>query len=166
MLGGPFILATTTVAAAARTAQAMRAGYPVPQLSLSWPRRARTAGGCGRGCTAGVRQRPSWRWRCPASWITTPASGRRAVQIAAPAHVVWPWIAQIGQDRGGFYSYTWLENLAGCRMHNADRIHPEWQQRAAGETVLLHPASGLKVMRFEPGSALVLEVKRRAEDMS
>lgn len=37
----------------------------------------------------------------------------RAVQIDAPAHATWPWIAQIGQDRGGFYSYEWLENLAG-----------------------------------------------------
>ena len=25
----------------------------------------------------------------------------------------------IGQDRGGFYSYEWPENLAGCRMRNA-----------------------------------------------
>jgi hypothetical protein len=79
------------------------------------------------------------------------------VRIDAPASAVWPWVAQIGQDRGGFYSYTWLENLAGCRMHNADRMHAEWQHRDVGETVLLHPASGLKVLRFEPGRALVLE---------
>lgn len=31
-----------------------------------------------------------------------------AVSIAAPVHEVWPWLAQIGQDRGGFYSYEWL----------------------------------------------------------
>jgi hypothetical protein len=80
-----------------------------------------------------------------------------AVGIDAPASAVWPWVAQIGQDRGGFYSYTWLENLAGCRMRNADRIHPEWQQRSAGDTVLLHPANGLKVLRVEPGHALAME---------
>lgn len=80
-----------------------------------------------------------------------------AVRIDAPAEAVWPWIAQIGQDRGGFYSYTWLENLAGCRMRNADRVHPEWQHREIGETVLLHPATGLNVLRPEPGHALVLE---------
>lgn len=80
-----------------------------------------------------------------------------AVAIDAPASAVWPWIAQIGQDRGGFYSYTWLENLAGCRMRNADRIHPEWQQRNAGDTVLLHAASGLKILRVEPGRALAME---------
>jgi hypothetical protein len=74
----------------------------------------------------------------------------RAVTVAAPIAEVWAWLAQIGQDRAGFYSYEWLENLAGCRMHNADRIHPEWQHRAVGDVVLLHPATGLKVARFEP----------------
>ncbi len=42
---------------------------------------------------------------------------------------------QIGQDRGGFYSYTILENMVGCEMRNADRIVPEWQTRAVGDTV-------------------------------
>jgi hypothetical protein len=29
----------------------------------------------------------------------------RAVKIDAPVGAVWPWLAQIGPDRGGFYSY-------------------------------------------------------------
>jgi hypothetical protein len=81
----------------------------------------------------------------------------RAVTIEAPVEEVWPWVAQLGQDRGGFYSYEWLENLAGCEMKNADRIHPEWQHRELGETVRLHPAGGLRVAVFEPGRALGLE---------
>ena len=60
-----------------------------------------------------------------------------AVNIDAPAEAVWRWLVQIGQDRGGFYSYTFLENLAGCQMSNATRIVPEWQQRAIGDTVWL-----------------------------
>ena len=80
-----------------------------------------------------------------------------AVTIHAPADDVWPWLAQVGQDRGGFYSYEWLENLAGCRMRNADRIHPEWQHREIGELVPLHPAAGVSVAVFEPGRALVLD---------
>ena len=48
------------------------------------------------------------------------------------AGVVWPWVAQIGADRGGFYSYQWLENLAGCRVRNAERVHHEWQVRPGG----------------------------------
>jgi hypothetical protein len=80
-----------------------------------------------------------------------------AVTIDAPVDDVWPWVAQLGQDRGGFYSYEWLENLAGCEMRNADRVHAEWQQRQLGEVVHLHPAGGLRVSVFEPGRALGLE---------
>ena len=42
-------------------------------------------------------------------------------------------------------------------MRNAERIHPEWQRREVGETVLLHPATGLKLLRFEPARVLTLE---------
>ena len=51
-----------------------------------------------------------------------------AITIDATARDVWPWVVQIGQGRGGFY--TWLENLVGCRMRNADRV---LRQGAAGE---------------------------------
>ncbi len=81
----------------------------------------------------------------------------RAITVQAPVAAVWSWLAQIGQDRGGFYSYEWLENLAGCKMHNADRVHPEWQQRAIGDVVKLHWALGNKVASFEPNQAIVLE---------
>src|SRR5919108_5912683 len=80
----------------------------------------------------------------------------RAITVNAPVEAVWPWLAQIGQDRGGMYSYEWLENLAGCQMRNADRIHPEWQHRAIGEVVKLHPACGLPLAHFEPARAFVL----------
>src|SRR5215218_527701 len=37
----------------------------------------------------------------------------RAITVHAAADQVWPWIAQLGQGRGGFYSYDALENLVG-----------------------------------------------------
>jgi hypothetical protein len=80
----------------------------------------------------------------------------RAISIAAPVDAVWPWIAQLGQGRGGFYTYDFLENLAGCDMHSADRIVPEWQSIAIGDEVKLHPEIGLRVAAFEQGTALVL----------
>jgi hypothetical protein len=58
-----------------------------------------------------------------------------AITIDAPPQEVWPWILQIGQDRGGFYSYTFLENMIGCNMRNTTHIVPEWQNRAVGDTV-------------------------------
>ena len=80
----------------------------------------------------------------------------RAVTVEAPFEEVWPWLAQVGQDRAGFYSYEWLKNLAGCRMRNADEIHPEWQERTVGETVKLHWSTGLELTRFEPNRVFAL----------
>src|SRR4029079_11580546 len=60
-----------------------------------------------------------------------------AVWINASANAVWPWLVQMGQDRGGLYSYEALENLVGLDYHNADRIHPEWQRLAPGDRVRL-----------------------------
>lgn len=93
----------------------------------------------------------------------TPASlATRAVTIHAPADVVWPWILQIGQDRGGFYSYTWLENLFGAHMHNVYQIMPEWQSRKVGDTMWMTPSEKyggkgcMRVARLDPGRAMVL----------
>jgi hypothetical protein len=80
----------------------------------------------------------------------------RANTIRAPAERVWPWIAQIGQGRGGFYSYDVVENLVGCDIHSADRIVPEWQEIRVGDEVRLAPEVGLVVAVLEPGRALVL----------
>jgi hypothetical protein len=80
----------------------------------------------------------------------------RAISIAAPPEAVWPWIAQLGQGRGGFYSYDVLENLVGCDIHSADRITPEWQGLAVDDEVRLHPEVGLRVVELEPEKALVL----------
>lgn len=87
----------------------------------------------------------------------TTQSATHAVTINASARDVWPWLAQVGQTRGGFYSYTWLENLVGCRMKNAERVVPEWQDIKVGDEVWLHPgAPPLPVLICETGRALVL----------
>ncbi|HKJ60014.1 MAG TPA: hypothetical protein VKA37_12350 [Halobacteriales archaeon] len=86
-----------------------------------------------------------------------------AITIDAPASDVWPWLVQLGQGRGGFYSYDWLENLVGADIHNADRILPEHQRLAVGDTVRLAPTdyplrtpdSALAVAHVDPERALV-----------
>ena len=75
---------------------------------------------------------------------------------AAPADV-WPWIAQIGQGRGGFYTYEMLENLAGCKIENTAEILPEHQHPAVGDAIHLHPdGPAMRVGMVEPPNALVL----------
>jgi hypothetical protein len=81
----------------------------------------------------------------------------RAITIRRASDAVWPWIAQLGQTRGGFYSYDWLENLVGCQIRNADRIVPEWQQPQIGDDVQLAPDVPLTVALLEPGRAMVLQ---------
>jgi hypothetical protein len=53
----------------------------------------------------------------PGDELVPNAAGQttRAVTIEAPVEAVWSWLAQIGRDRGGFYSAFVLERLEGCR---------------------------------------------------
>ncbi|HCS49519.1 MAG TPA: hypothetical protein DIW61_15220 [Candidatus Aminicenantes bacterium] len=94
----------------------------------------------------------------------------RAVTIGAPIEDIWPWIAQLGQDRGGFYSYSWIENMMLADIHNARTINPEWQNRREGELLPLtgpnYPLGLIKrkeksvgphVSRFEPNQAMILD---------
>lgn len=71
----------------------------------------------------------------PGDELTPLTRGRatRALTIRATPNDIWPWILQIGQDRAGFYSYTFLENLFGAEMRNTYRLVPEWQQRNVGD---------------------------------
>ncbi len=89
--------------------------------------------------------------------IATPdLESTRAIGIQAPPGAVWPWIAQLGQGRGGFYSYDRLENLAGCNIHSADHVLPEHQVIRVGDEIRLHPEVALAVAACEPGHSLVL----------
>jgi hypothetical protein len=91
--------------------------------------------------------------------VATPLLGyTRAVTIRAPAAAVRPWLVQIGQGRGGLYSYEGLENLAGCRIHNADRILPEFQDLRVGDLIRLGPPGYpcFRVCSLEPERSLVL----------
>jgi hypothetical protein len=81
----------------------------------------------------------------------------RAVTVHAPAEQVWRWLVQIGQDRGGFYSYDWLENLAGCHLRSADEIRDEWQDRKAGDPLRIFDGYATPLSEVDPPRALVIE---------
>jgi hypothetical protein len=90
-------------------------------------------------------------------FVPTPRmQSTRAVTIAAPASRVWPWLVQLGTGRGGMYSYDALENAAGLGMHSADRILPEFQHLAVGDTIPLSPDGGIPVLRLEAEAVLGL----------
>jgi hypothetical protein len=87
----------------------------------------------------------------------------RAITIDAPPEAVWPWLVQMGQGRGGYYSYDWMENLFGLDIHNADEIEPEWQHLAVGDQLRAAPPSagpeaGFTVVAIDPGRSLVLAI--------
>ena len=65
------------------------------------------------------------------------------VWIDAPAEGVWPWLVQIGQNRGGLYSYQTVEDLVRLDYHDTDRVHPEWQTLVPGDVIRLAPEGWL-----------------------
>jgi hypothetical protein len=89
------------------------------------------------------------------------------IWIDAPASAVWPWLVQMGQDRGGMYTYEKLENLVGLQHRNADRIHPEWQHLSVGDVIRLVPRGwmglrngiALPVVALVEGESIVLRLQ-------
>ncbi len=119
--------------------------------------------------TAPVGRRRYNRWGASAAEVTGPMPGdalvpnprlgyTRAVAIAAPPDEVWPWLVQMGQGRGGLYSFDGLENLVGCDIHSTHRVLPEHQELHVGDLVRLGPAGYpcFRVAEVEPGASLVL----------
>jgi hypothetical protein len=141
-------------------------------MAIDWTRTTRTLlalGGTAAGAAAyRMLVRPRLRrWGSHAGEVRRALPGddlvsnpqivtTRAVTIEAPPASVWPWVVQMGQKRGGFYSYDGLERLAGLDIRNADRIHPEWQDVAVGETIYLSPSSAMIVTELEPERTMVL----------
>jgi len=86
-----------------------------------------------------------------------------AITVNAAPEKVWPWVAQIGDTRGGFYSYTFIENqvgaLTGAEQYdviytNANQIHPEWQNPQPGEPII---QGSLKIREVEAGRYLLAD---------
>jgi hypothetical protein len=85
---------------------------------------------------------PVWAWT-------------HGVEIDVAPERVWRWVAQIGADRAGFYSYQWLENIAGCALRNADAVHQDWELEL-GDELRLHPkVPPLRIVRLERGQFFV-----------
>ena len=136
---------------------------------MGWQARAFGALVVVVGGARALRRLRRWQlaWGATASEVTAELPGdgfvpaadltaTRAITVAAPPEHVWPWLAQLGQGRGGFYSYDRLENLVGCDIHSATELNPAWQDIGVGDPVHLHPEVELEVAAVDPGRALVL----------
>lgn len=85
----------------------------------------------------------------------------RAVTIQATPEEIYPWLVQMGAERGGMYSYSWFEtNILRCELINADRIHEEWQGLRVGDKVKMCPGDwgppAYEVALLEPGQTMVI----------
>jgi len=76
---------------------------------------------------------------------------RSLVIDAAPA-AVWPWLVQMGYERGGWYSYDRLD----MKGSSAREIKPELQSLDVGDIVPTHPEGGFVAKVVDGGKALVL----------
>ena len=78
-----------------------------------------------------------------------------AITIHRSPADVWPWLAQRGASRAGWYSYDFIDN--GGR-HSAERILPEFQNITVGSVFPALPGAKdvFVVAQYEPESSLVL----------
>jgi len=84
----------------------------------------------------------------------------RAVDIEATPEQVWPWLAQMGYGRGGWYSFSAVDRpwapSGGPVGESADEILPEFGDLAEGDLVPTHPQGGFVARTVEPNEAMVL----------
>ena len=84
-------------------------------------------------------------------------SATMAITIGARPEHIWPWLVQMGYQRGGLYSYDWLDRLFGyLDRQSAEAILPEFQCLAVGDVIPLGRGQGFPVTVIEPYRALVL----------
>jgi hypothetical protein len=87
-------------------------------------------------------------------------SGTLAITMHARPEDLWPWLVQIGYQRGGLYSYDWLDRIFGfLDRPSANRILPEFQRLAVGDTIPVGQGPGWPVATLDPNRALVLDMR-------
>jgi proline iminopeptidase len=86
-----------------------------------------------------------------------------AITIHAPPEKVWPWLAQVGFQRAGWYSYDFIYKLVGAYDfvdgHSANRIIPELQDLKVGDSIKIYAQAPFKVAALEPNRLLYLQAR-------
>jgi hypothetical protein len=88
--------------------------------------------------------------------IPQPAmSATRAIVIGAPPDEVFPWFAQMGPGRAGWYSYDWIDNRG---VESSREINPEWVVDEPGTSMGGMAGIGFDIVDVVPGRRLVISV--------
>jgi len=83
----------------------------------------------------------------------------RSVTIKAQAEDVWPWLVQMGDQRGGLYSYDWIDQLFGVLDRpSAERILPAFQNLRVGDVIPMGSGPGWPVETLEPNRFLLVHI--------
>lgn len=112
------------------------------------------------------------RWGATADEIARPMAGddavqhptevtTRAVTVAAGPEQIWPWLVQMGNHRGGLYSYDWIDLMIGA-LHgpSANRVLPQFQDLRVGDEMPYAVGTPMRVEALERPHALLLAYRR------
>lgn len=91
-------------------------------------------------------------------------SSTRSITINAPISEVWDWLIQLGADRGGFYSYWFIEKPLGYKYREQNHIEPEFKDMKVGRIIRASLDQSKSVIEYsfpvvavDPGKSFVLK---------
>ncbi len=119
------------------------------------PRTTKPTGGRGSPATI-TRRHTDTRGRLEGGWGSTVdeqtaelpgdhiierphAQTTHAISLGSPPEDVWPWLAQMGYGRGGWYTPTFVDTLWRVRNPSADEIVSDLQNITNGQIILDGP---------------------------
>ena len=92
----------------------------------------------------------------------------RAIDVTAAPEAVWPWIVQLGKQRGGWYLTRRVEHVVPRSRRALRHVDPRWQGVVVGDVV---PDWGgadatFRVLSLDPGRSLVYGSQRGRTDLT
>ena len=80
----------------------------------------------------------------------------RAITIRGRPEDIWPWIAQMGFDRAGYYGYDLIENIGSkTGIRSAKSIVPDLQHPKTGDVLPISKVAHLTFGQIEPNQFLI-----------
>ncbi len=80
----------------------------------------------------------------------------RGITIDARPEAIWPWLAQMGYHRAGFYGYDLIENPGSANgIRSAASILPELQHPKTGDVLPISAVAHMVFGEIQPGKFLI-----------